>query len=134
MKNVQSKLMRFFLFCLLINPPSNCTKLTLRAHRNVERRGLCTEYVKKNGVDPMDGMKKTAAKRLCVTNQTRLLLARFCRDLHIKLRLGMICQSSRFSDEKCFQDTAVFQLYARADGRKWTRYAQICTIRRIVQI
>ena len=31
-----------------------------------------------------------------------------------------ICQSSRFNDEKCFQDTAVFQLYARADGRKWT--------------
>ena len=33
-----------------------------------------------------------------------------------------ICQSSRFNDEKCFQDTFFcwFQLYARADGRKWT--------------
>ena len=34
-----------------------------------------TEYVKKNAVDPMDGRKKRRAKRLCVTNVTRLLLS-----------------------------------------------------------
>ena len=77
------KVNEVFLFRFLINPPSNCTKHTLTAHRNVERQGLCTEYAKKNAVDAnseftqQDGRKKRTAKRLHVTNLTRLLLACF---------------------------------------------------------
>ena len=77
------KVNEVFLFCFLINPPSNCTKHTLTAHKNVERQGLCTEYAKKNAVDAnseftqQDGRKKRTAKRLHVTNLTGLLLACF---------------------------------------------------------
>ena len=63
-----------FLFCLLINPPSNCTKHTLTAHRNVERKGLCTEYAKKNAVDANSDKPDRAIT--CV----------FCRDLHLRSR------------------------------------------------
>ena len=34
------KVNEVFFILLLINPPSNCTKHTLTAHRNVERQGL----------------------------------------------------------------------------------------------
>ena len=82
-KKYPFKVNEVFLFCFLINPPSNCTKHTLTAHRNVERQGLCTEYANKNAVDAnseftqQDGRKKRTAKRLHVTNLTGLLLACF---------------------------------------------------------
>ena len=49
--------------------------------------------------------------------------------------MEMICQSSRFNDEKCFQETFSTD-FSCMQGRMVVngRYAQICTIRLIVQI